>query len=208
MPAQAPNTFFATTSEEQSRRARLPRGDRTKLAKRYFADLYAAWEEQGESVLARAAFHDPMGFARMVAGLMPQKLEITHPTDGLSDERLADLLALAERMAELKAAGMPFIDEKRLIDVTPEEGGGGPDRLGDAAGRVVTTHSADAPKSRSDETSNRLKDVPSTSERLIAEESTYATQPPVGKPCATMPLAEQRDNLRKLHEDIDPASLF
>jgi hypothetical protein len=28
-------------------------GSRAKLAKRFFEDIYAAWEEQGESVIAR-----------------------------------------------------------------------------------------------------------------------------------------------------------
>src|SRR4051812_43993652 len=127
MTAQAPNSLFDTSSEAQSVRRRGVRGDRSKLAKRYFADLYEAWEEQGPIVLSRAAFHDPMGFARMVASLMPQKLEIVHPTDGLTDERLAQLLEMAERIAALKAQGFSLADTNRLIDVTPEEGGGGPD---------------------------------------------------------------------------------
>lgn len=208
MTAQAPNNLFDTSSEAQRAKRLGVRGDRTKLAKRFIADLYALWEEQGEAALARAAFHDPLGLVKVVAGLMPQKLEITHPTDGLSDERLADLLALAERMAELKAAGVPFIGEKRLIDVTPEAGGGRPDRDGVAAGGVVSTLSPSAEKTEQAETSNRLEDAPSMSERLIAEESTYATQPPVGRPHPAEAAAEKRANLKKLREDIDPASLF
>lgn len=214
MTAAAPNSFFATTSEEQSRRAKLPRGDRSKLAKRYFSDLYQAWEEQGPSVLARAAFHDPMGFSRMVAGLMPQKLEIVHPTDGLTDERLALLLETAERMAELRARGLTFTDEKRLIDVTPERGGGGPNRAGVAAGEGCPSSDRANSTAEQADPSNRLEASPapanSITERLIAEESNYAIHPPVGKPFATAEHDERRDNLRKLNEepDVDPASLF
>lgn len=78
-------------------------GSRAKLAKRFFEDVYAAWEEQGESVIARAFFHDPVASMQMVARLMPQKIEISTPTDGMSDERLAEMLEYAERMAGLKA---------------------------------------------------------------------------------------------------------
>lgn len=78
-------------------------GSRAKLAKRFFEDIYAAWEEQGESVIARAFFHDPVASMQMVARLMPQKIEISTPTDGMSDERLAEMLEYAERMAGLRA---------------------------------------------------------------------------------------------------------
>src|SRR3989304_2943743 len=77
-------------------------GSRAKPAQRFFEDTYGAWEEQGPSALARAAFHDPVAFANMVARLMPQKIEVSTPTDGMSDERLAELLDFAERMAGLK----------------------------------------------------------------------------------------------------------
>jgi len=80
-----------------------PKGNRNKLAQRYFEDLYHAWEEQGESVIARAMFQDPVAVLGIIGRLMPQKLEITTPTDGMSDERLAEMLDLAERMAALKA---------------------------------------------------------------------------------------------------------
>lgn len=214
MTAQAPNSHFDTSSEAQRRRALGRRGDRSKLARRFFNDLYHAWEEQGESAIARAAFHDPMGFVRVVASLMPQKLEVTHPTDGLTDERLAQLLELAERMAELRAQGLVAADEKRLINVTPEEGGGGPDRALDAPQRVVNPLPASAAATEPDNSSNKLVDaavVDSTAESLIAEESNYATHPPVGRPFAPLEHDEKRANLKKLRserDDIDPASLF
>lgn len=142
---------FAPGDDPRRKRGRGV-GSRAKLAKRFFEDTYAAWEEQGPSVLARAAFHDPVAFANMVARLMPQKIEVSTPTDGLSDERLAELLDFAERMAGLKAeqakvlqgdvitatlpspaqalqpASVPphkLADENGLCTVSPAEGGGG-----------------------------------------------------------------------------------
>lgn len=159
---------FAPGEDARRQRGRKL-GSRAKLGKRFFEDVYAAWEEQGESVLARAAFHDPMGFASMVARLMPQKLEITTPTDGMSDERLAEMLELAERMAALRnnaatapgpliehdataVAALPhahsatradahaFAHENGLHTAAAEAGGGGP--LGSTAPGVVTSRHA------------------------------------------------------------------
>src|SRR5688572_377158 len=102
MTLPAPKDIFATDPVAQSQR-RARRGSRNKLAERYFADMYAAWEEQGPSVIARAMFHDPVAVLGIIARLMPQKIEVTTPTDGMSDERLADLIELAERMQALRA---------------------------------------------------------------------------------------------------------
>lgn len=94
-------------------------GSRAKLAKRFFEDVYAAWEEQGESVIARAFFHDPVASMQMVARLMPQKIEISTPTDGMSDERLAEMLEYAERMAGLKAEAAKVL-QGQVIDAEPQ----------------------------------------------------------------------------------------
>lgn len=158
MTTDAPSSYFDTSSEVQRERSKRGRkvGSRAKLAQRFFEDTYAAWEEQGPSVLARAAFHDPVAFANMVARLMPQKIEVSTPTDGMSDERLAEMLDLAERMAGLKAeqakvlqgdviaAALPspphkLADENGLRTVLPEEGGGGP--LGEMGVRGENTTS-------------------------------------------------------------------
>ena len=103
-----------------------PKGSRNKLASRFFDNLYALWDEQGESVLARAAFHEPMAFAAMVAKLMPQKHEITTPTSGMTDERLEQLIAFAEAMAAAKAG----VGGAQAIEGSGETGGGGPVVLG------------------------------------------------------------------------------
>src|SRR3954468_12137337 len=128
MTIEAPNSLFATKAGRPKGRT----GSRNKLATRFFEDVYSAWEEQGPSVIARAFFHDPVASMNMVARLMPQKIEHSVPTDGLSDERLGEMLDFAERMAELKAGQAITIqarvltDENRPLDLSPEEGGGGP----------------------------------------------------------------------------------
>lgn len=209
MTAQAPNSLFDISSEAQSARRLGKRGSRAKLAEKALNDLCQVWDEQGIEAVRRMAFHDPSGFVKTVTALLPQKIEHTFPTDGLSDDRLADLLEIADTMA--KRLGI-FTDEKRLIDVTPERGAGGPDRVAVVAGEGCPSPDRSAAAPVSTDPSNGLDAAPlvdSTADRLIAEESDYAMQPPVGKPFPTPEHDEKRDNLRKLNEDeIDPSSLF
>ncbi|MEA3264595.1 MAG: hypothetical protein U9R07_14040 [Pseudomonadota bacterium] len=79
------------------------KGARARWAEEFMADIEAAWKEQGPTVIARAMFHDPAGTLKALIGILPKhaKLEITTPTDGLSDEQLERLIAYAEaKMAE------------------------------------------------------------------------------------------------------------
>jgi len=218
---------FAPGDDPRRHRGRKT-GSRAKLAKRFFEDTYAAWEEQGESALARAAFHDPMGFVSMVARLMPQKIEVSTPTDGMTDERLAEMLEMAERMASLRAAtviegtaGLPLLAhepayENGLSAVGTEEGGRGPDRVGPARG-VNTSDAVTADPGRIAETPHNKLDVAdsnsSAAERQVAEaphnELDVADLPyPVGRPFPKDRASVERANRAKLEEDVDPASLF
>ena len=195
-------------------------GSRAKLAKRFFEDVYAAWEEQGESVIARAFFHDPVASMQMVARLMPQKIEISTPTDGMSDERLAEMLEYAERMAGLRAeaarviqgdalaspgpAALPSPPHK-LADENPdlrnavEAGGGGPLRQMGGGGEN-TPHAIAAERAES-------ADTPQQHNTLEQAKLPY----PVGRPFAEPDhsvSARNRARLAEPSEPIDPQSLF
>lgn len=79
------------------------KGARARWSEEFMADIEAAWKEQGPTVIARAMFHDPAGTLKALIGILPKhaKLEITTPTDGLSDDQLERLIAYAEaKMAE------------------------------------------------------------------------------------------------------------
>lgn len=237
MTAETPSSYFDTSKEAQSRRGKRAKGSRAKLAQRFFEDTYAAWEEQGPSVLARAAFHDPVAFANMVARLMPQKIEVSTPTDGMSDERLAELLDFAERMAGLKAeqakvlqgdviaAALPspahkLADENGLCTVLPAEGGGGPLlRMGVGGENTSSTLRAD-PAEASDTASNALNVLPERADietikkrvRALPPLSSYEQKShlpyPVGKPFATPDHVTEKQNRYNLQNEIDPESLF
>ena len=226
MTDETPRSYFDTSSEAQRERSRRGRktGSRAKLAQRFFEDTYAAWEEQGPSVLARAAFHDPVAFANMVARLMPQKIEVSTPTDGMSDERLSELLDFAERMAGLKAeqakvlqgevieaAALPppahkLADENGVPLNGAEAGGGGPlVRMGGGGENTSSTLRADPAEDPS--RPFRALNGPSSSD--LATPSSPLPYP-VGKPFATPGHVTEKQNRYGLvdNDPIDPASLF
>lgn len=106
-----PVTGVFLTGNKRSRGR--PKGSRARLSEKFFAALHDDFMENGVAAIARVRFHDPSTYISVIAKLMPQKLEITTPTDGLSDERLAEMLEFAERMAGLQA------EQAKVIDVTP-----------------------------------------------------------------------------------------
>ena len=194
-------------------------GSRAKLAKRFFEDVYAAWEEQGESVIARAFFHDPVASMQMVARLMPQKIEISTPTDGMSDERLAEMLEYAERMAGLRAEAARVIQGQviegepaalpspahKLADENPdlrnavEVGGGGPlRRMG--GGGENTPHTIEAERAGS-------ADTPQQHNTLEQAKLPYPVGRPFPEPDHSVS-ARNRARHANPSEPIDPQSLF
>ena len=159
----------------------------------------------------------------MVAKLMPQKLEITTPTDGLSDDRIEALITLAERMAALKAGVSPSM----TIDGTARliEGGEGSPRAGDTRGEVidVAPYTTDNPK--------HLLDLPPPAPTKLSSlkaETVYDDLSPTSGQTATEPTELQPDSRKHIpkigpgeipttkisslkppaEEEIDHASLF
>lgn len=73
---------------------------RQDLIARFVDDVKKLWEEQGESVLRRAAFHDPIKFAQLVASMVPKQVEHNvNPMEEIDDEQLDNLLNLAKAVA-------------------------------------------------------------------------------------------------------------
>jgi len=232
MSDSSPATYrdpFAPGEDPRRRKGRA-KGSRAKLAQRFFEDTYAAWEEQGPSVLARAAFHDPVAFANMVARLMPQKIEVSTPTDGMSDERLAELLDFAERMAGLKAeqakvlqgeviearggdvAALPspphkLADENADLANSAEAGGGGPLlRMGGGGENTSSTLRADPAEDPS--RPFRALNVLQPEAALNGGKQKSSLPYPVGRAVPLQDHEAERLNRAKLAEGIDPESLF
>jgi hypothetical protein len=96
-----------------------PRGSRNKLTEAFIGDTFKLWEEQGESILRRAAFQDPMKFADMVARLLPAKIEMKteSPLSDWDHERLVAGLAYVQEQIE---RGRLAAQTPAMIDVTPK----------------------------------------------------------------------------------------
>jgi hypothetical protein len=61
-----------------------PLGSRNKLSERFLADLNRKWEQCGDDVLDRVAKADPTALMKVVASLMPAKIEQTLTTTEIS----------------------------------------------------------------------------------------------------------------------------
>lgn len=91
-----------------------PKGSRAKLGEEFFAALHADFVEHGPQVIAQVRFRHPGIYLQVLAKVMPQKIEISTPTDGMTDEQLEQMLAYAEaRIMEMNTI------EGVVIDVTP-----------------------------------------------------------------------------------------
>lgn len=60
-----------------------PKGARSKLAEDFIRDVAAAWEVQGRAAIDLAIMESPLGFVRIVAGVIPQ--EVDHRLKDLED---------------------------------------------------------------------------------------------------------------------------
>ena len=54
-----------------------PKGSRNKLGEKFIEDAYAEWQKSGPAALKTMAETDPGGFVRMIAGILPAKLDVT-----------------------------------------------------------------------------------------------------------------------------------
>lgn len=180
-----------------------PKGSRAKLGEAFFSELYSDFLEHGPQVIAQVRFRRPEIYLQVVAKLMPQKIEITTPTDGMTDEQLEQMLAYAEaRMAEMKTI------EGVAVDVTPTA----------LPAPAATIEALATPPSR-----HPSRDAAAAAKRADLEDEAAAARRgepvrpsqslpyPVGR---VVPLSDQeaeRRNVAKLTDDgdeIDPASLF
>lgn len=181
------------------------KGARARWSEEFMADIEAAWKDQGRSVIDRAMFHDPAGTLKALIGILPKhaKLEISTPVDGMTDEQLERLIAYAEAKV-----GEGVTIEGSMRNVTP------PPALA-ALDPEPSGHSLEAPSrhpGRDAEGERRRRDLLDQANAAQHAETATAPAPvlphPVGRPFPRPPHDEQRRNLAKLHDDIDPASLF
>lgn len=68
-----------------------PKGSRNRLAESFLDALYQDFQAHGVEAVEAARAESPLGYLKIVAGLLPQKLEVGPGGGSVSD---ADLLAI------------------------------------------------------------------------------------------------------------------
>jgi hypothetical protein len=56
---------------------RVAKSEQTRLTARFTNDIRALWEEQGQSIMRRAAFADPLGTMKVIASMLPKQIDVT-----------------------------------------------------------------------------------------------------------------------------------
>ena len=67
-----------------NRRGGRPLGSRTKLSEAFLHDLHAQWLKSGATALRAVAEGDPVAFMKLVAGVLPAKIDQTLTTTDLN----------------------------------------------------------------------------------------------------------------------------
>lgn len=80
------NTNTARTPDQRDERGRFltgnngggrPKGSRNRLGEKFIEDAFAEWQKSGPAALKTMAETDPGGFVRVIAGILPAKLDVT-----------------------------------------------------------------------------------------------------------------------------------
>lgn len=80
-----------------------PKGSRNAIAESFLTALHKDFQANGAEAIRAARAESPLGYIKMVASLLPQKLEIEKSPQSVTDEELMEVIragALTDRMAE------------------------------------------------------------------------------------------------------------
>lgn len=69
-----------------------PKGSRNAIAESFLSALHADFQAHGVKAIADARAESPLGYVKMVAGLLPQKLEVSHLASAVSDDELLSII--------------------------------------------------------------------------------------------------------------------
>ena len=65
-----------------------PKGSRNKLEERFLADLLDDWEGNGQEAIRLARAEDPTSYVKVVASLMPKKVDPDGALEGITRDEL------------------------------------------------------------------------------------------------------------------------
>ena len=61
----------------QSEAKRQAKAESILLTSKFTKDIRDLWEEQGQSIMRRAAFSDPLGTMKVIASMLPKQIDVT-----------------------------------------------------------------------------------------------------------------------------------
>lgn len=82
-----------------------PKGSRNKLAESFLDVLYRDWETNGEEAIAAARAESPLGYMKVVASLLPAKVEVERRVTEMSDDDLLRVIAEEKARVSLESDG-------------------------------------------------------------------------------------------------------
>jgi hypothetical protein len=89
MPKGNPNPSPATRFSADNPGRAKQKGARDRLSAAFLNDFADDYHAHGKTVIETVRGQDPVAYMRLVAALLPTKVEITEtPLDGLTDEQL------------------------------------------------------------------------------------------------------------------------
>jgi hypothetical protein len=83
-----------------------PKGSRNKLGEAFLSALHADFEEHGVAVIAQVRTEKPDAYLKVVASILPQKLEIEHVDNLTDDERRSRIRDIAEQLGAVVNLGL------------------------------------------------------------------------------------------------------
>jgi hypothetical protein len=82
-----------------------PQGSRNKLQGRFLDALASDFEVEGEAVIRFVRSDKPVDYLKIIASVLPKELLMPDsPMDGVSDEDLAEAIAIYRAMKQKQAA--------------------------------------------------------------------------------------------------------
>lgn len=75
-----------------------PKGSRNKLGQAFIEALYDDFQTHGANVIVKVRTDDPVQYLKVVAGILPQKIEIERFDNMSEDERSSRIRELAEQL--------------------------------------------------------------------------------------------------------------
>lgn len=69
-----------------------PKGSRHAIAESFLNAICRDFAEHGAKAIAAARAESPLGYVRVVASLLPQKIEVSHAVSEMTDEALMDII--------------------------------------------------------------------------------------------------------------------